>query len=158
LIASKVIFWMCLGVLTYTYAGYPLLVLLLGCLRRHPKRTDVGEPSVALIIVARNEAGSIERRIRNGLALDYPKDRLRIIVCSDGSTDGTDDIVAECADNRVLLLRVEPQRGQSYCQAQAIGHTEADVIVFSDANTRFDRGSLRHLVEPFGTKGVGCVV
>ena len=86
------IFWLSAGVLIYVFIGFPLILILRGLLLPRPYKQDDITPSVSLIIAAYNEAGVIEEKLKNSLALDYPPDRLEIIVASDGSTDGTDGL------------------------------------------------------------------
>jgi len=102
------LFWLCLGGLVYTYLGYPLL---LACARPFAGRahaTGAQEPQVSVIVAAHNEADVIVDKIRNFLALDYPSERKQLIVISDASSDGTDEIVQTFKDERVVLIRQEP--------------------------------------------------
>lgn len=158
MIGLRVMLWAALGILVYTYVGYPFLALLFGQLVRRRKDNGRVTPFVALIITAWNEEAWIGRRLRNALELDYPADRLEIIVCSDGSTDETDAIVRGFATEGVRLIRSETRVGQGRCQALGAAATAAEVVVFSDANTLFDADALTHLVSSFGDPSVGCVV
>ncbi len=108
----RYLFWLSIVVVVYTYVGYPLLALLLGRLRR--RRVDKGDyaPPVSILIAAHNEAQSLRATVENKLRLEYPGP-VQIIVVSDGSNDGTDDIAREFEDRGVLLLRQEPRRGKT---------------------------------------------
>jgi len=100
------LFWGCAAYVVYAYVGFPLLTILRGRFRPRPYRRAEIEPSVSLLVAAYNEAGVIEDRIRNALALDYPPERLEIVVASDGSDDGTNEIVRRYANGRVRLLEL----------------------------------------------------
>jgi cellulose synthase/poly-beta-1,6-N-acetylglucosamine synthase-like glycosyltransferase len=105
--AASLGLWFCLGLVFYSYAGYPLTLMLR---RPRPLRAARGpQPRVTVVIAAFNEAVHIEATVRNKLAQDYPADLLDIVVVSDGSTDRTDAIVASVGDPRVTLLRQEPR-------------------------------------------------
>ena len=148
----------CLVVLVYVYAGYPLLCWLLSRLRRRPVRSAPGTPPVTIVISAYNEAGCIEATLRNKLALDYPDDLCEIIVVSDGSDDGTDEIVARiaaAAPDRVRLLRQEPRAGKTNALNAAASIARGEILVFSDANSLYAPDALRRLVEPFADPAVG---
>src|SRR5262249_50846072 len=102
---AAVVFWSMVGLLVYVYVGYPALVFVLAHLRPRPVRKGPALPPVSFIIAAYNEERSIAAKIDNTLGLDYPADRLQIIVASDGSSDRTDAIVRGFGD-RVTLLAV----------------------------------------------------
>ena len=87
--AAQIIFWLAIAVPFYAYIGYPLTLLLLGAVLHRQVQKRPYEPFISLLIPAYNEAGVIEQKIRNSLALDYPPDRLEIVIACDGSTDGT---------------------------------------------------------------------
>ena len=129
-----VIGWAALALILWTHVGYPILAFVWSkLLPRHIEQADV-EPFVALIIAAHNEADVIEAKIENALALDYPNERLRIIVTSDASDDGTDAIVERYASQGVELVRAE--RGGKVNAQDTVVRAIADwpdVIAFSDA-------------------------
>src|SRR5262249_6314526 len=103
----SVIFWTTAAAIVYTYVGYSLVIMLLAQLIRRPIHRAAMEPRVTFLITAYNEAKNIRAKLDQVLSLDYPRDKLGIIVASDGSNDGTDDIVREFADRGVKLVRVE---------------------------------------------------
>jgi cellulose synthase/poly-beta-1,6-N-acetylglucosamine synthase-like glycosyltransferase len=152
-----ILFWALLGLLFYTYAGYPALALVLSRCRRRGIGKGACEPTVTLIIAAHNEGGSIEGTLRNKLALDYPPDKLQIIVVSDGSVDGTDDIVRGFAPRGVLYLRQEPRRGKTAALNLAVRHATGEVLVFADANSLYAPDAVRLLVRNFKDPEVGYV-
>jgi cellulose synthase/poly-beta-1,6-N-acetylglucosamine synthase-like glycosyltransferase len=100
-----VVFWIALAVVVYTYAGYPALMIALGWIRRREVAHGPHQPTVSIIIAARNEARSIRATLENKLSLEYAPGRVQIIVVSDASDDGTDAIAREYADRGVLVLR-----------------------------------------------------
>lgn len=152
-----IVFWICLGLLAYVYVGYPLICrVLAGVLRRRPAVAPV-TPAVTVLTAARNEARHIEQTIRNKLALDYPADRLELIVISDASTDGTDELVRGIGDPRVRLLRQEPRAGKTAALNLAVPLARGEVLVFSDANSLYGPEALRHLVAPLADPAVGYV-
>ena len=158
MLAAKVLFWLGLGGILWTHAGYPLAAALLArLLRRDVRRADV-TPGVTVIVPAHDEEEVIGARVENLLALDYPPDRLEVLVVSDGSTDRTDEIVREHAarDPRVRLLRLE-RGGKLAALNTAVGRSERDVVAFSDANSRWAPDALRRLVRSLADERVGYV-
>jgi cellulose synthase/poly-beta-1,6-N-acetylglucosamine synthase-like glycosyltransferase len=152
-----VLFWALLGLLFYTYAGYPALALVLSRFRRRRIAKGACEPTVTIIIAAHNEAAQIDATLRNKLALDYPSDKLQIIVVSDGSVDGTDDIVRRFVPRGVMALRQEPRRGKTAALNLAVRHASGEVLVFADANSLYARDAVRLLVRNFQDPEVGYV-
>lgn len=151
------VFWILLGVLVYIYAGYPLMVWLVGALvgRSVQKRWQL--PTVSILIAAHNEEASLALTLQNKLDLDYPKDKLQIIVISDGSTDRTDHIATDFASQGVVLLRQEPRSGKTAALNLAAATATGEVFVFADANSLYERTALRHLVANFADTSVGYV-
>lgn len=155
------VFAMCVILLVYVYAGYPVLCALLAALRHRKVRAAAGTPRVTVLISAFNEADCIEETVRNKLDLDYPPERLDVIVISDGSDDGTDDIVRRVAEeagpDRVRLIHQETRAGKTSALNRAAAEARGDVLVFSDANSLYAPDALRRLVEPFADPEVGYV-
>ena len=153
---NLIIFWICIGLVLYTYAGFTILLAIRARLLPRPYRASEITPRVSLIIAAHDEAASIGSKLKNALSLDYPQEQFDVIVASDGSTDGTDDIVRGFSDRGVRLLSL-PRRGKAAALNAAIASTAADVLVFSDANSLFDGGAIRALVRPLADPQVGGV-
>jgi len=152
------LFWLCVLAVLHPYVVYPCTLWLAGLVTGEQSGTDArGTPSVALAIAAYNEREVIERKLQNSFALEYPDEKLHIAVLDDGSTDGTDDIVRSYADRGVELYRVEGRVGKTACQNAFVADAEADVVVFSDADSMYDADAVRRLVDRF-EPGVGCVV
>jgi biofilm PGA synthesis N-glycosyltransferase PgaC len=156
------IFWIAIATPLYTYLGYPLalLGLRLGLsltARRPVQKAPIGPP-VSLLIPAHNEARVIERKIRNSLALDYPTDRLEIVIASDGSTDGTEAIARRFEHHcRVRVLAYEKNRGKMAVLNATVPQLHGEIFVFSDASAMLAPDSLRRLVENFADPSVGAV-
>jgi len=154
--AAVWVFWASIAFLVYAYGGFALLVGAVGLWQRRSVRKLPITPSVTLIIAAYNEENVIAERLDNALALDYPRDRLQILVASDGSTDRTDEIVASYARLGVLLLSL-PRRGKIPTLNAAVARATGKILVFTDANIMCRRDSLRALVANFADPRVGGV-
>ena len=145
----KAVFWASLGGLAWTHVGYPVATAALARVRRRPVTKAEIEPTVALIVPAHNEEEVIGRRVENLLELDYPRDKLQIVVASDGSTDRTDEIVEAYGDDgHVRLLRCE-RAGKLPSMNRAVRETESEILAFGDANTTWAPDALRKLVRNF---------
>jgi cellulose synthase/poly-beta-1,6-N-acetylglucosamine synthase-like glycosyltransferase len=159
--AVTVAFWLCLTAVVFAYVGYPLLIWALArCFGRPaeaPDADDADLPSVSLLIAAHNEEAVIDERLRNALAMDYPRHKLEIVVAADGCSDGTAAIVRCYADRGVRLLEYRERRGKATALNAAFPELTGDVVLLSDANTYTDRTALRHLVRWFGDPEVGVV-
>jgi cellulose synthase/poly-beta-1,6-N-acetylglucosamine synthase-like glycosyltransferase len=154
MMAALVLFWGSLAALAWTHALYPLTVALLARVRTRRVVVDDGYlPSVAVIVTAYNEEGSIERRLENLRALDYPAELLELVVTSDASTDRTEEL-AEAAGARVIR---NPRGGKVAAQDAAVRATETDVVAFSDANATWAPDALRKLVRNLADPGVAYV-
>jgi cellulose synthase/poly-beta-1,6-N-acetylglucosamine synthase-like glycosyltransferase len=154
------IFILCLLLLVYVYAGYPLVARFLGGM--NPRRVEAAEPgtfqpNVTVLIAAFNEAKSIEATVRNKLDQDYPAEKLNVIVISDESEDGTDDIVQGIGDARVRLIRQEPRAGKTAALNLAMPEATGEVLVFSDANSLYGPDTIANLVLPLADPAVGYV-
>ncbi|WP_035496952.1 glycosyltransferase family 2 protein [Citrifermentans bremense] len=145
--------------LGYLYLGYPALLCLLARLFPKAHRFDEGyTPTVTLVISAYNEVEVIRSKIENSFALDYPADKLSIMVVSDCSDDGTDEAVLEYACRGVRLVRASLRRGKTSALNQAMALVESEVVVFSDANAIYDKNAIRKLVRHFSDQAIGYVV
>lgn len=158
---SRLIFWLSAAVVAYTYVGYPLLLWLVQFLFRRPVRKAAIEPSVSLLISAYNEGDVIASKVRNSLALDYPADRLEIVIASDGSTDATAQIVrsliAQEGEGRVRLLEFPENRGKVTTLNDVVPKLRGEIVIFSDASSMLAKDSLRILITNFADDRVGAV-
>lgn len=152
----KLGFWITAIGVSYSYFIYPAILLLCKKIRRQFAE-DHGFPSVSFIIAAHNEEAGIEEKIINSLAVDYPKDKLEIIVASDASTDETDLIVERYADRGVKLVKSGERKGKEYAQLLGIRSARGEVLVFSDVATNIPSESLHNLLKKFTDQKVGAV-
>lgn len=143
--------------LFYVYGGYPALLWLLARARKPMRVRPSAAPGISLIIAAHNEGAHLRRKIEATLRLDYPRDRLEIIVASDGSTDGTDAIAREFAGEGVQLLRIPERGGKTNAQNHAALLARNEILVFSDATTLFHGEALRRLAGNYADLRVGAV-
>lgn len=150
------LFWSSVGLLIYTYFLFPLLVAARAVLRPRPHREANITPSVSVIIAAHNEEAVIGPKLENLLSLDYPRDCLEVIVASDGSDDGTNELVRTYERQGVRLLAL-PRQGKAAALNAAVAEAKGEILVFSDANSIYAPGALRALVRPFADPTVGGV-
>ena len=150
-------FWACLIVGLYPYVGYPVCVVLLRAIRPRPVRSGPVTPSVTVVISAYNEAAHIEATVRNKLDQDYPQGLLDVMVVSDGSTDGTDQVLTRLAlqDARTTFFRQEPRAGKTAALSQLLERARGEIVVFADANSMYRSDTVRQLVTPFADPHVG---
>src|SRR3954451_7047506 len=154
----KVAFWLSAGLLVYAQAGYGLLLAALSRLRVRPQSAPApapdGLPSVSLVVAAYAEEAVIAGKVANAVALDYPRERLEIVVACDGSPDATAQRAREAGADVVLEL---PRGGKIRAQDAAVERSRSDIVAFSDANAIWQRDALARLVEPFADTAVGYV-
>jgi cellulose synthase/poly-beta-1,6-N-acetylglucosamine synthase-like glycosyltransferase len=154
---AHTVFWLGLALLFYTFAGYPLAIHLWSRWRPRSVASAAHLPTVAIVVVMYNEATRVRAKIETCRAQDYPAERLRIVVASDGSTDSTNDIVREFGDRGVSLLAFAQRRGKAACLNDAVASCSEDIIVFTDARQRLNPEAVRTLAENFADPQVGCV-
>jgi cellulose synthase/poly-beta-1,6-N-acetylglucosamine synthase-like glycosyltransferase len=150
-------FWLSAALIVYTHLGYPLVLRLLLVLRRRPAKIPGGRdelPRVSLIVAAYDEEEVIEAKLANALALDYPRERLELIVASDGSADATAERARAAGADLVLEL---PRGGKIAAQNAAAEAASGEILAFSDANSAWRPDALRRLVEPFADEEVGYI-
>lgn len=168
---AEVFFWCAVLLLAHTYFLYPLSLFLLdGAAQvlknaRDVRRADTVNqgsgghralPSVSLVVAAYNEATCIQQKLENSLALAYPAERFEVLIGSDGSSDGTDDIVRGCSDARVRLSPA-PRAGKTTVLNRCIPMARGDIVVLSDANTMIEPEAIERLVRHFEDPEVGAV-
>lgn len=158
--ALVILFWTCLSAVFYAYLGYPVLIYCLARLfgrRRIAPRQEVDLPKVSLLIAAYNEESEIERRILNAVALDYPAERLEIVIAADGCSDRTAEIVRKYADRGVRLIEYGVRRGKATVLNETVPQLCGEIVIFSDANTQTAPDAARRLVAWFQDSKVGAV-
>ena len=151
---ARILFGTSLGALAWTQVGYPLFAALLARVRARPVRKHDSEPSVSVIVAAHNEEGVIVRRLENLLALDYPQERIEIVVASDASDDRTDELVEGIGGVRLIRC---PRGGKVAAQNRAVRETSGEILAFSDANAQWKPDALRKLVRNFADPEVAYV-
>jgi cellulose synthase/poly-beta-1,6-N-acetylglucosamine synthase-like glycosyltransferase len=154
MLVAEIVFWASLAALVWTHAAYPAFVTLLARVMRRPVSSGDIEPSVAVIVAAYNEEPVIARRIENLLALDYPRDKLRVVVSSDASSDRTEEIALSYPGVQVVT---NPRGGKVAAQDRAVRQTDSEIVAFTDGNATWAPDALRLLVRPFADPEVAYV-
>jgi cellulose synthase/poly-beta-1,6-N-acetylglucosamine synthase-like glycosyltransferase len=170
MILAEIVFWLAAFLIAYTYLLYPLLLFILYAAvqvrrdlaslrsgRDRPSGAAAELPSVALIVPAHNEETHLRRKLLNVAALDYPRDRLDVVFVSDGSTDGTNAILADAERGGARVILLEPRRGKFSALNAGVDQARGDILVFSDAATEFAPDALRNLVRHFADRTIGVV-
>ena len=155
---ADVVFWIAIGLVVYTYAGYPLVLVALRSVIRRPVGRRPIEPFVSVLVPAYNESHVIAEKIRNVMAIDYPADRYELVVACDGPTDGTAEIVRSMADGRrVRAFIFQQNRGKLHVLNEVVPQLQGEIVAFSDASSMLEPGALRALVASFADPKVGAV-
>ncbi len=150
-----IVFWIAFGLLLYAWIGYPILLAVLERLLYRPVRAGRCEPAVSLLVVAHNEERVIARKIENLLGLDYPPDKLEIVVASDGSTDRTVELARRYGE-RVRVVVFPTRRGKASVLNEVVPTLRGGVVVLMDARQRLGADILRKLLPPFADPAVGA--
>ncbi|MGB8658694.1 MAG: glycosyltransferase [Candidatus Zixiibacteriota bacterium] len=154
---SEWLFWGFLLLILYTYFGYPALLFLVSLFRRRPVQKGDVTPSVSIIIAVHNEEKIIKEKIENTLSLNYPQEKLEIIIVSDCSTDSTDQMVSQFEKEGVKLFSLNERKGKHYAQAIGLDQTKGEILAFTDAAAILEKNALLNLVKNFADLKVGCV-
>lgn len=157
---AALLFWISCALLFYTFVGYGLLISVLARLRPAvvpPSSANPVFPSVCVVLVACNEEKRIAERLRNLLASEYPADQLRILLVSDGSTDGTVAEARALQDGRIEVIERAERSGKAAGLNLAVTHCTADILVFTDARQRFTADAIARLVAHFADPLIGAV-
>jgi cellulose synthase/poly-beta-1,6-N-acetylglucosamine synthase-like glycosyltransferase len=154
---AAILFFLSLGLILYTYAGYPVLLYFMSRIFGRDVRKAEITPSLSIIIAAYNEERDIARKLDETLALDYPQEKMEIIVASDCSSDRTDEIVRSYAGRGVILHRRPQRRGKTSAQNHAVQIATGEILIFSDATTWYEKDALRKIVRGFADPEVGAV-
>ena len=156
-VCMQTAFWISIGFIGYAYVGYPLLLMLIGVVRNRPVEKGSYRPTVSCIITAYNEEQRIREKLLNTLQQDYPRESCDIVVASDCSTDGTDDLVRSFSSSGVRLVRLNTKGGKEAAQKQAVESTTGEILVFSDTATMLEPMAIASIVKNFSDPTVGCV-
>lgn len=152
----QLLFWITVALIVFAYILFPAVVFVRGRLVRKPYTSADITPPISMVIAAHNEAANIGAKLDNILAMDYPREQLEVIIASDGSNDGTNEIVQAYAAQNVRLLAL-PRQGKAPALDAAVAAARGDVLVFSDANSMYHPQALRALARPFADAEVGGV-
>lgn len=153
----KWLFWIAASFIGYSYIGYPLWLWLRSRWSPRPVRRSPVDSTVSAVMVVRNEEKVIAHKLDNLLALDYPQQKLNVVVVSDGSTDKTDEILTEYARNpRVMVLKKPLSQGKAMGLNDAIACASGEILLFTDARQQIEAGALRLLIENFADPDVGA--
>jgi len=150
------LFWFAAVIIAYVYVGYPILIALLARWCGRPVRQEAIEPTVTVLVAAYNEQDCIANKIENTLSQDYAPERLNIAIISDGSTDGTNEIIEGFDSDRVRLLYQPTRRGKGDALLRAMPLMESEIVVFSDANSIFPCDTIKTLIRNFADPEVGA--
>lgn len=155
----EVIFWIGIFIVFYSYIGYGILLYILVKIKKafsnEPIFDPNYEPNVALVVPCFNEADYIEDKIKNSLALDYPKEKLQLIFISDGSNDDTPEKIKKYP--QVLALHENARNGKASAMNRAMAYVKAPIVVFCDANTELNPEAIREMVKHYSNPNVGAV-
>ena len=153
---AEKLFWTAFIGIVYVYAGYPLLLMLCRRLLRRPVRKQYQELSVSLVMAMHNESKSVRAKMQNCFDLDYPADKLQIIVSLDAPTDGTDALLRDYAERGVEVVYCPVRRGKAETLNRGVALAKGEIVVFMDAEQRLERGAVRELVANFADESVGA--
>lgn len=151
------LFWICIAFIAYTYFGYPVALYVIASVRPRPVNRGDYTPRVTIIIPCYNEEKRIAEKLENTLRLDYPREQLQILVTSDASSDGSDDVVRSYAGQGVTLVRLEKRQGKHYAQGCALESADGEIVVFTDAAIKLAEDGIRRIVANFADPKIGCV-
>jgi cellulose synthase/poly-beta-1,6-N-acetylglucosamine synthase-like glycosyltransferase len=152
------VFWLSVAWMAYVYAGYPALLWCAGLFKsRATPRVDSDSPKVSVLLSARNEQKDIAWKIAETLAWDYPREKLEVLVASDASEDGTDEILKGVSDPRFRFIRLQPRRGKNEALNQLNEIATGELLFFSDANSHIEPSCVARMVRHFADPKVGCV-
>ncbi len=154
----EILFWFSFALVLYIYAGYYALIWLISRFYPEPLYEEVIDyPPVSVVFSAYNEEKVLKKRVKNCLALDYPEDKLEILIGSDGSTDKTNSILESIHDSRVTIFLFHERHGKNWVLNQLVEKSTGEILVFTDADVLFDTDVVRELIVPFQDKNVGVV-
>ena len=154
----QILFWTCLGLILYTYLIYPFLVNLLAALfQRKIPVVGIDFPPVSMVIPAYNEEEVLEEKINNCLSIDYPEERIKFLFGSDGSSDGTNQILQSLDHPRIRPFLFSDREGKSSVLNKLIPEVEGSIVILSDANSMYHPESIKRLVSYFADPSIGGV-
>jgi biofilm PGA synthesis N-glycosyltransferase PgaC len=156
----KWVFWISLGLMAYTYLGYPVWAFARSRWRARPVKRASGAscwPSVSIVMAVHNEGEVLPRKLRNLVELDYPSDRSEVIIVSDGASDSTNQILETRAPAGVRVFVLPERQGKAVALNRGIQEARGEIVVFTDARQRLEPDAVSRLVADFADPAVGCV-
>ena len=153
------IFWLSFIGIFYAYFGYPITLAILGKISEMPIKKPGQEytPKVTVLIPVHNESAVIEDKLANTKNIDYPESKLEILFISDGSTDGTNEIIQSSVNSVIHLIEVADRKGKANALNIGLQKANGEIIVFSDASILLDRNAIKNIIQPFFDPKIGCV-
>ena len=163
MLTIKILFWVFLFLIFYAYFGYGILLFvlikilhLIGLRKKYAGNEDY-EPEVTLFVAAYNEKDYVDSKIKNSLELDYPKDKIKQVWVTDGSDDGTQEVLKKYADKGIEVYHEDARGGKIGAMNRGMAFVKTPIVIFSDANTMLGKESIRRIVNLFRNPKVGCV-
>ncbi len=163
MLTLKILFWVFLFIIFYAYFGYGILLFvliktlrLLGLRKKYAGNEDY-EPEVTLFVAAYNEKDYVNAKIKNSLELDYPIEKIKQVWVTDGSDDGTQEVLRKYADKGVEVYHEDDRGGKIGAMNRGMAFVKTPIVIFSDANTMLGKESIRRIVNLFRNPKVGCV-
>jgi len=153
----EIIFVVSIFCIFFAYCGYPFSLYLVGFVRNKKVGKAPLLPRLTLIVTVHNEEKRIREKLDNTVALDYPREKLQILIASDGSTDRTNEIVRDYREREIELIEISERKGKENAQKEAVRRAHGEIVVFTDAATMLDPGGLKEIVSNFADPSVGCV-
>lgn len=155
--AVVAVFWLSFLLILYTYAGYPVLLYGVAKVFKKPVHKKPAQPKVSIIISAFNEEKNIENKLHNLLSLDYPKEKLDILIGSDGAWDKTDEIISRFPSQQVRFFRFVKNQGKPTILNALVRESRGSILIFTDVRQEFDKNAIKELVANFEDPQIGCV-
>lgn len=153
----KTIFLTSFFVIFYAYFGYPISIYLIGILCKNQNRKELKLFPVTMIITAHNEEKRIMQKIENTLSVIYPREKIQIIIASDGSTDKTNEIARKYKKDGIELIEIANRGGKENAQKEALKHAKGEIFVFTDVATILEPLGIQRIVSNFSDPSIGCV-
>lgn len=163
MLTMKIIFWIFLFIIFYTYIGYGILLYFLVRVKRLFKKSKSSaieenyEPEVTLFVAAYNEKDYVDEKVANSFSLEYPKEKVKQVWVTDGSDDGTPDLLRKYADRGVEVYHEDARGGKIGAMNRGMAFVKTPIVIFSDGNTSLGKESIRRIVNLFADPKVGCV-
>ena len=161
MLTLKIIFWILLFIIFYTYIGYGIVLYLLVRIKRLLKKKKTVqidyEPEVTLFVAAYNEKDYVDEKVANSLSLDYPVEKIKQVWITDGSDDGTPDILRKYANKGIEVYHEDARGGKIGAMNRGMAFVKSPIVIFSDGNTTLGKESIRRIVNLFADPKVGCV-